>query len=835
MWPLREKPGATKAHAAGNTSGNPPGDTQGATQGGTQGEDSSFESSAFDRSLDSRFSGQSLRATHITRRRNALVFMAVLGCLALVAWAFWLAGTPHIGGKWVANGTGGLQLQTSTRPELAALQGRTLTAVIDANGRPLALDAAVLHRSPRWHSNDLARASSIAQNDGLSRALASGPVQLQFDNGQRATVLPQGRGFAELGWLFWPIVGAALLLYLFAWSVVLARPQVRNLLYLLMALCQCGNLLVIALHAVPGLGLPAGVAALDMPLRLAFDAYTGAAIAHAFALHPLRLHRARALAAGVWGLAAGGTALVVWGGLAQQWWWAQGLCLLLGLVTLGIISRSYRQEPSPYALALRRFNIISLLTLLLVTLAVAAANSGAGSASGVGPFLANGVGGMSSIGGIAGTGDQLAQNVARNVAEVASVAWYLFFASLLLLAPFLSGSRQVLREFALLAGISSVAASLDVLFVSLFALGPFASLTIAVFVSLAVYTAARQFLLNQMLGSSRITTERTFDHLYRAAREVQAQPSHYPQVLTQLLRELFEPLELLRLARVPAQSRVAGNGSSLIVPMWVTGSGLTGPAGWAAPGTHPQRNSERESEEAVTPVALVLRFAQRGQRLFSLDDARLADRIVEQLRRAVAYDQAVERGRTEERMRLAQDLHDDIGARLLTLMYQAQNPEMEDYIRHTLQDLKTLTRGLAASKHKLSHASAEWKADLTQRLVAARAELVWSFASDRDPTLSVVQWSALTRVLRELVSNALYHGHATRVEVVFVLEKNALALQVSDDGQGRNPKAWAHGLGLGGVRKRVKLLGGTVVWLEGSVQGIVCEVHVPKFLAAPPA
>jgi signal transduction histidine kinase len=803
MWPAQEKSGASTA-----------------TRADAPSDDSSFESSAFDRSLDSRFSGRSLRGAHITRRRNLLVFMAILGCVALVAWAYWLAGTPHIAGKWVANSTGGLQLQTSTGPELAALQGRTLTAVIDANGKPLALDAAVLHRSPRWHSNDRARAASVAQNDGVSRALANGPVQLQFDNGQRATLKPQGRGFADLGWLFWPIAGAALLLYLFAWSVVLARPQTRNLLYLLMALCQCGNLLVIALHSVQGLGLPAGAAALDMPLRLALDAYTGAAIAHAFALHPLRLKRAGALAAGVWGLAAGGTALVVWGGLPQQWWWAQGLCLLLGLVTLGIISRSYRQEPSPYALALRRFNIISLLTLLLVTVAVAAANTGAGTASAVGPFFADGV------------GDQLAQNMARNVAEVASVAWYLFLASLLLLAPFLSGSRQVLRECALLAGISSVAASLDVLFVSLFALGPFASLTIAVFVSLAVYTAARQFLLNQMLGSSRITTERTFDQLYRAAREVQAQPSHYPQVLTQLLRELFEPLELLRLARVPAQSRVAGNGSSLIVPMWVTGSGLsglTGPAGWAAQGTHPQR----DGEEAVTPVALVLRFAQRGQRLFSLDDARLADRIVEQLRRAVAYDQAVERGRTEERMRLAQDLHDDIGARLLTLMYQAQNPEMEDYIRHTLQDLKTLTRGLAASRHQLSHAAAEWKADLSQRLVAARAELVWSFASDRDPTLSVVQWSALTRVLRELVSNALYHGHATRVEVVFVLEKNALALQVSDDGQGRNPKAWAHGLGLGGVRKRVKLLGGTVAWLEGGVQGIVCEVHVPKFLAAP--
>ena len=68
----------------------------------------------------------------------------------------------------------------------------------------------------------------------------------------------------------------------------------------------------------------------------------------------------------------------------------------------------------------------------------------------------------------------------------------------------------------------------------------------------------------------------------------------------------------------------------------------------------------------------MLRFAERGKRMFSRDDARLTDRVVEQLRRAVAYDKAVERGRSEERARIAQDLHDDIGARLLTLMYKAR-------------------------------------------------------------------------------------------------------------------------------------------------------------------
>jgi signal transduction histidine kinase len=198
-------------------------------------------------------------------------------------------------------------------------------------------------------------------------------------------------------------------------------------------------------------------------------------------------------------------------------------------------------------------------------------------------------------------------------------------------------------------------------------------------------------------------------------------------------------------------------------------------------------------------------------------------------RRVRAYEEAVERGRAEERQRIAQDLHDDIGARLLTLMYQAPTPEMEEYIRHTLQDLKTLTRGLMATEHRLSHAAGDWKADLTQRVAAARTELSWSVVADRDILLTVVQWSALTRVLRELVSNVLAHAEATQVAVQIRLAGRGLCLSVADDGHGQTPEAWKHGLGLGGVRKRVKVLGGEVHWRANTPRGIVCEVRVAAF------
>jgi signal transduction histidine kinase len=98
----------------------------------------------------------------------------------------------------------------------------------------------------------------------------------------------------------------------------------------------------------------------------------------------------------------------------------------------------------------------------------------------------------------------------------------------------------------------------------------------------------------------------------------------------------------------------------------------------------------------------------------------------------------------------------------------------------------------------------------------------------------VTQWSGLTRILRELVTNAIYHAEATRLEIEASLHQGRLNLWVADDGKGRNPAQWAHGLGLGGVRKRVKALGGMVRWRENSPRGIICEVQIERLDQPPP-
>jgi signal transduction histidine kinase len=708
-------------------------------------------------------------------RLRLLVLATLVGCVGTLLLMRTVAATPTIDAVWRADVNDRVVLASSGETALQDHIGRVLTGVIGRDQVLRRVDDAVLQRAPRWTVDDDTRRRLVEMHRSLGVALSSGPVMLQFDGQDLVEVQPRPRGIGGLGLLIWPLAALALLVYLMGVVVWLVKPQLRNALYALIALCQAANLLYIALESARGLVLPDFIVTQDLWLRMALDMVTAAAIVHSVSLYPKALQRGGWIATGAWLVAACALAYARFGATDHGWWWAQGGIVALGFASIGVLSLSYKLEPNPFVAMLRRFGFVTMGSLSLLTLAVAAASSVPG--------------------------------VQHRVAEVGSVVWYVFFAFLLLLMPFMARSSQLLREFTLLAGISTVATSLDLIFVAIFSFGQFTSLTLSVFLSLGVYAGARQWILDQLTGSNVLTLERSFERLYSVARQVAARPDQHGPLMEGLLRDLFDPLEVVKVQRAPSRPRVVGDGSALLVPM--------PRAGGAAEANDPRSQ------------AWLLRFARRGKRIFTEADARLADRVAEQLRRAVAYDQAVERGRSEERLRIAQDLHDDIGARLLTLMYRAQTPEIEDYVRNTLKDLKTLTRGLAATEHRLSHAAAEWKADIAQRLTAAHIELAWSFSYDEDMTLTVVQWSALTRVLRELVTNTIYHAQARRVEIEASLDKSFLSLAITDDGIGRDPPSWAHGLGLGGVRKRVKLLGGEVHWREHSPQGIRCEVRVP--------
>jgi len=711
-------------------------------------------------------------APRIGWRRRVLLLAAVLGCLTVFLLARVMANNPAVNARWQINQAGQVELLASEDTQLREHLGSAVVAAGSPNGQPVPYSALVMLQSARWLTSDALRTQVVEARVRIADAMRNGAVRLWFDDGSTTTVATGPRGYSSLGTLFWLLSAAGMVLYLVGWIVPLVQPQMRNVLYGVAALAQATQLLLEAVGSVQSLAPTPVLAINEGTLRTLLDVVTGAALVHATALSPVRLSMHRTIGPLAWGLAALFGLGVVFEMVPAQWWWTQLLLIADIAAIVALLSLAYAASQHPFAIVVRRFAIVALATLCLLTVAVA-----------VIPTLAPAM---------------------QQLGAAGPTIWTVFIASLILFVPFVSRSQHVMREFAMLAGISTVATSVDLVFIAVFSFSQFTSLTLSLFLALGAYAAIRQWLVNQMMGDRALTTERMFEHLYRIAREVEAKPTRAPERLIELLQNVFEPLEAYRAEGREPRSRTAGNGATLLVPL--------------------PNLIKGHSRDGV----VLLRFAERGKRLFTPEDARLADRILEQLMRALAHDRAVEQGRTEERMRIAQDLHDDIGARLLTLMYKAPNKEMEDYVRHTLQDLNTLSRGLASSNHLLSLSAAEWKTDISHRLEFARCELEWSAQFDEDPNLTVVQWSSLTRILRELVSNVIAHAGATHLAIDCALKEGHFRIVAVDNGKGGDPTRWSHGLGLGGIRKRVKLMGGTVRWTPHEPTGIECVVDIPN-------
>ena len=73
---------------------------------------------------------------------------------------------------------------------------------------------------------------------------------------------------------------------------------------------------------------------------------------------------------------------------------------------------------------------------------------------------------------------------------------------------------------------------------------------------------------------------------------------------------------------------------------------------------------------------------------------------------------------------------------------------------------------------------------------------------------------AVLRIIRELVSNSIKHGSATRIAIAGGIEKNRLMFSVSDNGCGfdaeNTPGPAAGHFGLTGIRERLRGFAGTM-------------------------
>lgn len=346
--------------------------------------------------------------------------------------------------------------------------------------------------------------------------------------------------------------------------------------------------------------------------------------------------------------------------------------------------------------------------------------------------------------------------------------------------------------------------ALDLFLLSLFDLTRLGAMAAALALAGWLYFPLRQWLWARWARGKTGADRRAWLRELSAA----ADPAGLRARWREALRVRYAPLEWLETdAAGPARASVGDDGLALRMADPVTGHGLS------------------------------LRHAGGGARLFEAADAADADTLGELagllLEAMRERDQAV----ADERQRIRRDLHDDLGAKLLALLYRV-GPEDQELVRAAIRDGHDILAALDAEPLDLASAAADWRAEAETRAAGHGFELAWTehgLDAAAGIELSARQHTNLARILREAISNAVRHAGARHVGVELVVVAGGLELTVTDQGATPTdaPADWRAGGGTRQIAQRAEELGGHADW-RGVAGGTRLRVSVPLPGTTPP-
>lgn len=241
-------------------------------------------------------------------------------------------------------------------------------------------------------------------------------------------------------------------------------------------------------------------------------------------------------------------------------------------------------------------------------------------------------------------------------------------------------------------------------------------------------------------------------------------------------------------------------------------------------------------------IQLFVRALNRAENL----NQELEQRVADKSREIELNWQQISQLRTNEaaqneRRRIASDLHDDLGAQLLTIAQASQRggePErIAGMARQAMEEMRLSVRGLTGDAARAVNVLADWRAEIVTRLSEAGMRAQWEAQEPPgDLILPARTHVQLTRVLREAVSNAIRHSGGSRCSVRIAFEPGRVHMQIEDDGQGLDTavkRPGGHGLGLPNIERRIRNLGGEHSFERPAHGGTRLALHVP--LPAQPA
>ena len=200
-------------------------------------------------------------------------------------------------------------------------------------------------------------------------------------------------------------------------------------------------------------------------------------------------------------------------------------------------------------------------------------------------------------------------------------------------------------------------------------------------------------------------------------------------------------------------------------------------------------------------------------------------------------------GQEKERLRLASELHDNLGSTLATVRMQVENLERNldkvDDPKALLQKTNALVNEAYTKVRSISH---ERNSGVLAKdgLLPAIQKLANTVSSNNDLQIEVQDFGlenrianeleiTIFRIIQELVTNIIKHAQATEVNISLTQHDNELNIMIEDNGKGFKVGKLKEkdGMGLGSIERRVEHLEGTMEVDSALGRGTSVSIDIP--------
>lgn len=701
--------------------------------------------------------------------RDLTVVAAALCSAALIALTWLALSLPALSVEWRVQGDA-LAFRTGDDWQVA-------TALRDAAGATLPLSATLAIEEPDFLPGWTEVNAFLAQQDALLATVTQGGAVLLLADGTTLPVTIGARHLGDLPWDFWMQLAFGLVALTVGFGVFAFRPRTLDTALLLVtALGYAAGIWSAALYSTRDLLMPADLLRAASTLNhggaLLFDCAMAAMLWH----YPRPLGRLNVplLCAVAWAVLWTLDTLQVVDSLSLGFYLWLLLVFLLALAFA--VAQWRRAERDPVARAALQWLLLSFMI-------------------GSGTFVA-----LQIVPRVLGVEVPIPQSVLAGAFLIvylglaAGISRYRLF--------HLERWWRVTWSW-LLGGV--LVLLVDALLLWQVEIGEDIALALAVAISGWLYFPVRQWLLWRLLrmepASTQIgpgTVRALFDLSHADALE-----AHWPDLLNRVFRPLS--LESIDADEPDTQDdgiRTGEHGLHLVVPSLVPGS------------------------------VLRLSGCEHGTRLFRQEDIRVAQDLLGIARHAQQTIAARAQGAQLERNRIKRDLHDDMGARLLSILHGDNLAGIREEARAAIQDMRQMLTTLDDQPVMLDEAIELFTSEARERCQREGVTLAEDISLAAPAQLNARQFANLKRIVREGVTNALKHAGGTQITITLHEHAEDVELVIADNGDFREDDIHRQGRGHHIVRARVEELGGHVNWSRNADGGCLLRAVIPRDMPA---